>query len=113
MKRHLSAVLAAGLILGGAGAAAAQPGQWNGHDNNGRHHDNNGPGYGNHGSWNQNWRKGSRLDHNYWDHASRVDWRTRHLRRPPRGYEWREVNGNYVLAAVATGLIADLIINGR
>jgi hypothetical protein len=32
----------------------------------------------------------------------RLDWRRHHLRRPPRGYEWREVDGNYVLAAAAS-----------
>jgi Ni/Co efflux regulator RcnB len=39
-----------------------------------------------------------------------VDYKTYHLKAPPRGYEWREVDGNYVLAAVATGIIASTII---
>jgi Ni/Co efflux regulator RcnB len=41
-----------------------------------------------------------------------VDYRARHLRAPPRGYEWRQVNGQYVLAAAATGLIASIIAAG-
>jgi Ni/Co efflux regulator RcnB len=49
------------------------------------------------------------MDHDHWRHAQRVDWRHHHLRAPPRGYEWREVDGNYVLAAAATGLIASII----
>jgi Ni/Co efflux regulator RcnB len=39
------------------------------------------------------------------------DWKARHLRRPPRGYHWVSVNGDYVLAAIATGVIADLLLN--
>jgi Ni/Co efflux regulator RcnB len=38
------------------------------------------------------------------------------LRAPPHGYEWRMVDGNYVLAAVATGVIASVVaasVSGR
>ena len=55
------------------------------------------------------WRKGYHMRHEDWDRGERVDYRHYHLRRPPRGYEWREVDGNYVLAAVATGVIATII----
>ena len=41
-----------------------------------------------------------------------MDYRERHLRAPPRGYEWREVNGSLILGAIATGVIADIILNG-
>ena len=30
---------------------------------------------------------------------------------PPRGYHWVNVNGDFVLAAVATGVIADLLLS--
>jgi Ni/Co efflux regulator RcnB len=56
------------------------------------------------------WHKGARMNHDDWQRGEQVDWHSRHLRQPPRGYEWREVDGNYVLAAVATGLIASVII---
>lgn len=56
------------------------------------------------------WRKGYHMRHEDWDRGERIDYRTYHLRRPPSGYEWREVDGNYVLAAVATGIIASTII---
>lgn len=56
------------------------------------------------------WHKGARINHSDWDRGAQVDWHVHHLRQPPRGYEWREVDGNYVLAAVATGLIASVII---
>jgi Ni/Co efflux regulator RcnB len=34
------------------------------------------------------------------------------LRAPPPGYRWVYADGNFVLMALATGLIADVIING-
>jgi Ni/Co efflux regulator RcnB len=37
------------------------------------------------------------------------DWRGHHLSAPPRGYHWVQVGPDYVLAAIATGLIANLI----
>jgi Ni/Co efflux regulator RcnB len=39
------------------------------------------------------------------------NWRGHHLSAPPRGYQWVQVGPDYVLAAVATGLIANLILN--
>ncbi|RBD65798.1 hypothetical protein BRM52_02605, partial [Xanthomonas oryzae pv. oryzae] len=34
------------------------------------------------------------------------------LRRPPYGYRWqRDDRGNLLLVAIATGIIADLVIN--
>lgn len=56
------------------------------------------------------WKRGGRISHDDWQRGATVDWRAHHLRQPPRGYEWREVDGNYVLAAVATGIIASVII---
>ncbi|HZB88046.1 MAG TPA: RcnB family protein [Terracidiphilus sp.] len=56
------------------------------------------------------WKKGYHMRHEDWDRGARIDYRTYHLHRPPSGYEWREVDGNYVLAAVATGVIASVVI---
>jgi Ni/Co efflux regulator RcnB len=39
------------------------------------------------------------------------DWRRHRLTAPPRGYQWVQVGPDYVLAAIATGLIANLILN--
>jgi Ni/Co efflux regulator RcnB len=76
------------------------------HDDQHRHDQRDNHHYVHHNDW----RKGGRIDHGDWDRGEQVDWHSRHLRRPPRGYEWREVDGNYVLAAVATGIIASVII---
>ena len=68
------------------------------------HHDNN--QYVRHDEW----HKGTRLNHDDWNRGDRVDYRSAHLHAPPRGYEWRRVDGNYVEAAIATGVIASVIV---
>jgi Ni/Co efflux regulator RcnB len=62
------------------------------------------------------WRKGAKIQDQDWKRGEQVDYRQRHLRAPPQGYEWRMVDGNYVLAAVATGVIASVVaasVTGR
>ena len=56
------------------------------------------------------WKKGEHMRHEDWDRGERVDYHQYHLRRPPRGYEWRQVDGTYVLAAAATGVIASVVV---
>jgi Ni/Co efflux regulator RcnB len=58
----------------------------------------------------EEWKKGATMRKEDWGRAQHVDYKEHHLRAPPRGYEWREVDGNYVLAAVATGVIASAIV---
>jgi Ni/Co efflux regulator RcnB len=55
------------------------------------------------------WKKGAKIRDEDWKRGEHVDYRERHLRAPPHGYEWRQVDGNYVLAAVATGVIASVV----
>jgi Ni/Co efflux regulator RcnB len=59
------------------------------------------------------WRRGDRLPAYYRDHYRRVDYRDyRHLRPPPRGYGYyRDDRGDIILAAIATGIIASVILN--
>jgi opacity protein-like surface antigen len=105
MKRILMAAAAVSLLTGAAGAASAQP-----------HPGFGGPGP-NHGDMGHNpggghnWQKGGRIERGDWNRGVHVDYRAHHLRAPPRGYEWRQVDGNYVLAAVATGVIADILLS--
>jgi Ni/Co efflux regulator RcnB len=89
------AVLAAS--LGGISASAQD------HHDDRDHHENH--AYVRH----EEWKKGERIRKEDWERGQRVDYRHYHLKTPPRGYEWREVDGNYVLAAVATGVIASVI----
>jgi Ni/Co efflux regulator RcnB len=85
--------MALALTLAGAQGAMAQD-----------RHDNR----DNHGGQQHNWRQGGRIEQSDWNRGRHVDYRSNHLRRPGRGQEWREVDGNYVLAAAATGLIIGL-----
>jgi len=55
------------------------------------------------------WRKGAKIHDEDWRRGEHVEYTQYHLRAPPRGYEWRLVDGNYVLAAVATGVIASVV----
>ena len=51
------------------------------------------------------------MGYNDWNNAERVDYRRYHLRQPPRGYEWRRQNDQFVLGAITTGVIASIILN--
>jgi len=117
MKTLLIAISALSLV---ASAASAQPhddrrdrGGPPGHDNHDSHDNGVHAGWGHDYGAGHHWRHGERMGWNDWNNAPVVDYRARHLRRPPHGYEWRESNGQYVLAAVATGLIASIIINSQ
>ena len=76
------------------------------HDDHSSNHHNDSSHYVHH----DDWRKGRRMSSSDWSRGQRIDYRQYHLSAPQRGYEWREVDGNYVLAAAATGLISSVII---
>jgi Ni/Co efflux regulator RcnB len=60
------------------------------------------------------WHRGGYLPREYRNHQYVVDnWRAHRLAAPPYGYQWVQVGNDYVLAAIATGLIASLILNGQ
>lgn len=54
------------------------------------------------------WRRGAVLPRYYRDYRVNDYYRYR-LRPPPRGYAWYRVGDDYLLAAVASGLIFDII----
>ncbi len=56
------------------------------------HHDN-----GNYRQHND-WQRGSRIQQQDWNRGDKVDYRANHLRRPSHGREWRQIDGNYILA---------------
>jgi Ni/Co efflux regulator RcnB len=39
------------------------------------------------------------------------DWRQHRLRPPPRGHHWLQAGGDYMLVAIATGVIVDLLLH--
>ena len=119
MNRLLTAALALTLLSGTA--AIAQP---NGHfdDYHGRYdegrHDNGRYEHGHHdrhdnrnGHGGRQWARGQRLPSAYYhDRGHYIDYRVYHLRAPPRGYQWVEADNSYALVALATGLIASIVI---
>jgi len=55
--------------------------------------------------------RGNRLPTNYHHKQYVVDnWRSHRLSAPPRGYHWVQVGNDYVLAAIATGIIASVLL---
>lgn len=59
------------------------------------------------------WHRGARIPAEYRDHVYVVNnWRAHRLAAPPRGYEWVQVGPDYVLVAVRTGVIAQIIVMG-
>ncbi|HWU75908.1 MAG TPA: RcnB family protein [Rhodanobacter sp.] len=64
---------------------------------------------GRHEGW---YHRGGYLPVEYRTRYVVTDWRHDRLRAPPRGYHWvRSDNGDFLLVAVTTGIIADLILN--
>ena len=56
------------------------------------------------------WRRGGYVPREYRGGNYVVnDWRSHRLQQPPRGYQWVGVGGDFVLAAIATGLIGQII----
>ncbi|MDR6673700.1 RcnB family protein [Xanthomonas sp. 1678] len=135
MKRIIGSVLALSLLASGGAFAAGQDGRVRDHDrpqDRNDHRDDRGPQQarhdddrhdhrdnrhddrhdnGRHEGW-RNHKRGERLALGH--RGDRVsDYRKHGLRAPPRGHEWRRVDNQYVLIAVATGIITSVIANSR
>ena len=95
------------------GGGEHRGGQWR----NGRWQDHNGRAESRRRGWHQDrgnhygWSRGQRMGYNDWRYAQRVDYRRYNLRQPPRGYEWRRNDDRFLMVAIATGLIASVIIS--
>ena len=61
---------------------------------------------------NHEYYRGDRLPSEY-RHRNYVvnDWRSHNLSAPPRGHQWVQSGGDYLLIAVATGIIAQLLLS--
>jgi len=61
---------------------------------------------------NHTFQRGDRLPSEYRNRQYVVDdWRGHHLSAPPRGYHWVQTGGDYVLVAITTGVILQLLLN--
>ena len=70
-------------------------------------------GYGDRGAGpDHSFYRGERLPREYRNRSYVVDdWRGHHLSAPPRGYHWVQTGSDYVLAAIATGIIAQILLS--
>jgi len=108
MKKSINALISVAVLTamasGATNPALADPpdhGQYN---------------HGDHGNFHaasqhqhRHWHKGGQIAREDWDHGHAIDYRAHRLHAPPPGYEWRQIGPNFVLAAVATGVIASII----
>ncbi|HBK46912.1 MAG TPA: hypothetical protein DDZ67_10875 [Xanthomonadaceae bacterium] len=113
MKRIIGAFLALSLLATGS-AFAAPP--HDDRDQDRREHrderDQRGPARHDEHRAPPHHQRGERLAQDH--RGERVpDYRKHGLKKPPKGHEWRKVDNQYVLIAVATGVIASVIANAR
>lgn len=55
--------------------------------------------------------RGGYISREYRNRAYEVDYREHRLSPPPMGHRWVQVGADYVLIAIATGVIASIILN--
>ena len=56
------------------------------------------------------WKKGYHMQRADWQRGEPLDSHRYRLPDPPRGYQWRELDGNFVMAQIATGIVASVIV---
>jgi Ni/Co efflux regulator RcnB len=108
MKPFRSMLLGLALVSASAVAFAQPP-----HDDHGRDNDHgHDQRHDDHRSDHRDWSRGHALPPEYRGRDHYVtDWRSHRLRQPPRGYRWVQADNQFVLVAVTTGIIADIIAN--
>jgi Ni/Co efflux regulator RcnB len=71
------------------------------------HHDRDNHKYAEH----HEWKKGHQIKHEDWDRGERVEnYHQYHLSAPPRGHEWRLIDGNYVLVNTGNYQIRTIVV---
>ena len=64
------------------------------------------------GYYQRTWSRGDRLPAAYYQRPYVIgDYRDCGLRAPPRGYQWVRVNGDAVLAGIATGVVLESVFH--
>lgn len=55
------------------------------------------------------WKRGERFE----GHRYVLDWRRHHVRQPPRGYQWVHEGNQYLMIAIGSGVIAEIVVPRR
>jgi Ni/Co efflux regulator RcnB len=118
MKRLLLTTALATLVLSSP-VFAGEHGHGHGHGNDHGYSDRgNDRGWddhdrGRHEGWYKPYRRGERIDVVYLQPRYYVpDYRVYHLAPPPPGHRWiRYPDGRFLLVAIATGVITDILLN--
>lgn len=112
-KVIFSAIMAMSLVTGGSAFAQDHGDRDHGdRDHNDRGHEEHARQEERGAGPNHAYHRGDRLPAR--EHTRQYvvnDWHDRNLRAPPRGYHWVRSGDDYILAAIATGVIADLLLN--
>lgn len=136
MNKKIIATALMAIFLTAGGTAFADNDKHRGHGSHGQHDRDRGHGHGhdNHHNYGKKDKHASHHDHgrhhgrgagpkhNYYKggYVSREyrqrqyvvnDWRGRHLHAPPRGYQWVQTGGDYVLISISNGLIAQIVLS--
>ena len=83
-----------------------------GYDYGYRHDNRRGCGYA-YGQRRHHWQRGGYWRRDYGGYYV-SDYNRYRLRQPPRGYRWvRTSDGDYLMVAIATGIIASVILNNN
>lgn len=116
----IAALSVTGLAQADPGGEHHGKGHWKHHDHGDHrhwdHHDRDRWKHHDRDRWEHHdrhdWHKGGYVDSRYYrdDRYWVRDWHAHHLHRPPHGYRWLHIDGDYVLAAVATGVITAIIL---
>ena len=112
MKRLLLAISLA--LLSVSTVSASDHGRRHGHDDDDDRGHSRGKHKGHHKyRHDRDFHRGERIPQVYLERDYYVeDYRVYHLAPPPRGHRWvRTDDGKYILIAVATGIIADIILH--
>ena len=108
MQKQLGTWLVIGaLMMSCAASVTAQPQDDHGQNHQAQNHQNM-YDRGRSEGW---YKKGGHVPAEYNGGSYAVDdWRGQHLRQPPRGYHYvRSDNGDFLLVAISTGVIASII----
>lgn len=126
MKKPVRAIVMSLTMLAGSSVAFASPPShapaWGYHKDHDHYRSYERNRYDNHGHKHSHkaskyekkharYHRGDRLEDRYRNSRYYVnDWEKRHLSKPPRDHRWVDVDGEYLLISIVTGVIASVLL---